>query len=281
MGGSERGGDQPPQSAACLQPDDSGLGLRPAERHALEQLHEDGFVEIERVEAEHVARRMALLTADNDVVKELRATGFAGQHYDVFKATLAAYGYAVIEAWIRRRLIYQLTAGRGRPVRCPDEIREHLARDTDDRQELAMEIIAEALKLFREHALVQGKWSPTGGASLTTYFVGAGIATFPNVFRAWLREHQLGRQDHYVRLDPTEGCSATDPADVVCEIETFEEALKAASSDRIRHAIAAVVVQDVTYAEVAQRLGTTEAAVKMLFQRLRKRARGEDGGWSR
>jgi hypothetical protein len=54
------------------------LGLRPAERHALEQLHEDGFAEIERVEAEHAARRMALLTADHDLVEELWATGFAG-----------------------------------------------------------------------------------------------------------------------------------------------------------------------------------------------------------
>jgi hypothetical protein len=160
------------------------------------------------------------------------------------------------------------------PRRCP----EHLARDLDDRQELAMEVVARALVFFREHALVAGKWTPTGGANITTFFAGACIAVFPNVCRAWLKEYEmdqgcdrldLGQLDHL--LDPRAGVG---PEERACQVDLFETALKAAGTDRLRRALASVVLTDAQYSEIAENEGTSEDAIKQLFYRFRRSGEG-------
>jgi hypothetical protein len=173
MGG-EGSGELPAPASQHLQPQSTRHSEPSAEATALEALHQAEFSADERDAADAAAERMTRLLRDQQLVAQLAATGFAGTAYEVFKAGLASYGYPVIRAWIRRGQIFQLTADRGRPVACPDDVRDHLAlpRGSDDRQELAMDVVAAALVFFREHVLLPGRWVPEGGASLTTFFTG-------------------------------------------------------------------------------------------------------------
>jgi hypothetical protein len=289
MIGSERPGEQPLSCAAGLQPEDrvparSSSGQEPTWKDAdeaidgdlddaLAALHDGGFSADEFI-AEEAARRLDRITQDHAHIEMLRSDRFEGPNYELFKTTLALYGYPVMRAWIRRHQIWGLTAARGRPVRCRDAVRDHLARDLDDRQELAMEVVARALVFFREHALLAGKWTPTGGANITTFFAGACIAVFPNVCRAWLKEYEmdqgcdhldLGQLDHL--LDPRGGVS---PEERVCQVDLFETALKAAGTDRLRRALASVVLTEAQYAEIAEREGTSEKAIKQEIYRFRR-----------
>jgi hypothetical protein len=277
---SERPNGQSPRSAAHLQPGNGG-SIRPIDQAILDELHCGGFVQDEGHEAEQAATRLAQLLAEQDMVENLRAHGFAGPRYEVLKATLVAYAFPVIRAWIRRREIYQFTADRGRAVRCPDEDRDHLARDEDDRLELAVEIVAAALPFFRKHALLNGKWNPEGGASLNTFFVGACLAVFPNIFRAWYREYRSWKKVQRYELDPAldeHGRNPLDvrhdgdPANTVVDMEMFRTGLASIRPAQLRQAVADVIFEGVPYREIARRLGTTEGAVKQMFFRYRQEA---------
>ncbi len=280
--GGERGGVQPPAqpvAARDLQPEDPPADSAPpvdlaATGAALTVLHHNGFAGAERVEAEWAEDRLARLQADRELVERLQEDGFDGEEYGVFKAALASYGYPVLLAWIRCREIYRLTYEIGRPVKCSDELKEHLSRDADDRQELAMEVVARALVHFRERALMQGTWDPAGGASLTTFFVGAAVQVFSNVFTVWSRQYYRGRDQ--VRIEDVELDDRLDddPADRVCMLETFLEALASAGSsknpERLRYALAARLVQDAQYREIAEDLGATADTIEQVEDAIKK-----------
>jgi hypothetical protein len=295
MSRSERPGEQSSSCAAGLQPEDHvhapAASYRAPEPtwedakdamsgdldDALALLHDGGF-SADESSAEDAAHRLDRIGQDRAHIEMLRRDRFEGPNYELFKTTLALYGYPVMRAWIRRRQIWGLTAARGRPVRCRDAVREHLTRDIDDRQELAMEVVARALLFFREHALLAGKWSPTGGANITTFFAGACIAVFPNVCRSWLKEYEmdqgsdrldLGQLDRI--LDTRDGVG---PEERVVQVELFETALKAAGTDRLRRALASVVLTDAQYAEIAENEGTSEDAIKQLIYRFRRSGEG-------
>jgi hypothetical protein len=76
-----------------------------------------------------VARRLE----DQARVTDLWASGFAGPGYEIFAGELAAYGYPVLLAWLRRGTIWGHCASRGRKVTPTDAEREVLERDFDER----------------------------------------------------------------------------------------------------------------------------------------------------
>lgn len=277
MGASGEVGASLPASGGGLQPDDqaSVAAFAPgvAEATALRELRDDKKL---TEEMDPAVARLATLLADQDAVARFREAGFAGPGYEAFKSILASYGLPVMRAWIQRGQIFALSAERGRRVGCPDWVREHLARDCDARLELAMDVVAKALVLFREQALVRERWTPTGGAVLSTYFVGCCVLAFSNVFRAWLKEQEAGRRDRRIEIDPSMQAVPTDPADVVCAMDTFCQLLESAPSDTGRALLAELVVQDKPYAVLAERFGMTEAAVKQMIYRFR-RAQSDQG----
>jgi hypothetical protein len=56
-------------------------------------------------------------------------------------------------------------------------------------------VVGVTVPSFRQHALVDGGWSVTGGASLPTYFMNAVLRSFPNEYRRWRTEQiKWGRQ---------------------------------------------------------------------------------------
>jgi len=121
--------------------------------------------------------------ADQDLVRELAAGDFGGRRYQRFEEELARYGISVLRGWMHSGFIFKLLRGRGFPLYPNDRELEELFRDTEAREDLASMTVAFALPRFRERALVDGGWRYDGGASLTTYFMGACLYVFPNEFR--------------------------------------------------------------------------------------------------
>jgi DNA-directed RNA polymerase specialized sigma24 family protein len=129
---------------------------------------------------------MRRLETDRSIIAELRASGFAGVHYNYFATEMAKYGIAVMAAWIRTHQIFEKMRQRGRGgITEPqgDEL-----RDQETATELAMETVAAALANFRTHVLIPGKWDPAKGASIRTYFIGQCLIQFSNIYRSWYRE---------------------------------------------------------------------------------------------
>jgi hypothetical protein len=223
---------QPPRDDARLQPGKENpelqhRGVMPAGEELLADADaalasESGWLtgperDAARRAAESLARRMR----DHEHVNELAVDGFTGPAYEIFAGELAAYGYPVILAWLRRGTIWKHCADRGRALYPTDAEREILETQFDERLDLALETVAEGLWFFRDRVLRASQWSFDGGATLTTYFVGACLLAFPNVFRRWRAAEQKWNRALYAgNLTSPEGRTiadlpGTDPAAIV------------------------------------------------------------------
>lgn len=139
-----------------------------------------GLTKAEREELDALSERIARRAADQELIAELRRTGFQGGEYDMFADDLARYALSVLGGWLRTGHIFAL-ARRTAPYE--RELLE-FSDSKDARTELAVMTIATAMPAFRERALVEGGWDPDKGANLTTYFMGAVVFAFPNQLRA-------------------------------------------------------------------------------------------------
>jgi DNA-directed RNA polymerase specialized sigma24 family protein len=145
----------------------------------------EGLSGQQRDKARRAATSLARRARDLDMVNALALAQFEGAGYEMFAGELAAYGYPVLLAWLRRGTIWQHCAERGRPLNPTDAEREILETQFDERLDLAMMTTALGLTLFREKVLLARRWSFDGGATLTTYFIGACLLSFPTEFRRW------------------------------------------------------------------------------------------------
>ena len=145
--------------------------------------------EAERREAERIER----LQRDLDIYSELVAEDFDGVAWNRFSTELARYGIAVARVWLRSGKMHW---------KCIEHYRGALRNkkfgltppplgwDDTDRETIANETVTRALIFFRDKARGTGGWRASGGASLTTYFMGACLRAYPNVYNSWLKDHQ-------------------------------------------------------------------------------------------
>src|SRR5215469_9193610 len=210
--------------------------------------------------------------ADKELVDHLAACGFAGPRYDRFAGELAKYAVAVLCGWMHSGYVFRLLAQRGLALGPTERELEEFSSDADLRQELAVMVAAVALRRFRERALVGGGWRADGGASLTTYFMGACLAVFPGEFRRHRAESRRWRaQDAAAARDTVRQFdAAADPADVVLgELRIRDELAR--MDDRTR-AIVAFRMDGYGQEEIAEMLGERSArAVEGVLYRLRVR----------
>jgi outer membrane protein OmpA-like peptidoglycan-associated protein/transcriptional regulator with XRE-family HTH domain len=126
----------------------------------------------------------ALLLADQAWVDELVACNFTGPRYRLLEEELAKYAIVVLESWFSGHRIASM-------VRDLDynEFQE-LFRDSDNRLEVVLETVAEALPRFRRQ-LAAGSWRPKGGTSLATYFLGTCQVVLPTKIRKYQSQRKL------------------------------------------------------------------------------------------
>lgn len=217
---------------------------------------------------------MLRLETDRTIVDELRASSFAGVHYNYFATEMAKYGIAVMTAWIRTHQIFGKMRERGRGgIAAPpgDELRSQ-----ETAQELAMETVAVALHNFRTHVLLPGKWDPARGASIRTYFVGQCLIQFSNVYRRWYKETfehvPWGRLVNEAQV----AARGYEHVDTVAEGHLdVDSVLSRVKKDRTKTVL---VLRGAghTHEEIATRLQISEKTVEMIIRNERNRQiRGE------
>ncbi|MEU4447690.1 hypothetical protein AB0K14_10255 [Actinosynnema sp. NPDC050801] len=232
---------------------------------------------VEDAELERLLRR----EADAELFARVRAAGFTGPEYDTLVADLVAYALRVLLPWLRRGRIFAECAAKGRRLEHETWHRARLATSDDDRRELAYETIAEALTLFRRLAVEGRGWTPAGGASLTTYFVGTCVQRFPNVWDRWRREQvpdiptedpvgRYGTTGRHLDLD-------ADPARRVTSEDYVRKTLEA-MPPKVRVVAEPLVLHDSTLVEIAKDLDTTPGAVEQRLRRYRARHVKHDHG---
>lgn len=221
---------------------------------------------------ENLARRVA----DQQLLDRLAQEGFAGPAYEIFQAELVAYGFPVLMDWMYTGKIFTLCSAKHRGLAAPDRVRHVLRETREDREELAYETLAKGLCLFRDRSLLGGGWRVAGGATVKTFFIGALLLSFPNVFRKWLKDCQhwdrlwsVEESAHPQELLPVWELPPADPADLVVGHLTVLDYLQGIADPHTR-AAAALVLADLPRARIGDTLGLSADAVNMRLSRLRR-----------
>ena len=249
---------------------DGHLSVTTADRElrALEKLLADDT-------GEDATTRAQLPGRDAALVAFLRRSGFEGSHYRQFIAELMTYGWRTLSHWSASGHIFRRTARMGRPV--PSTMLPETWA-YEDRTQVVTDTVLKGSILFREHGLVRGKWNPEGGASLTTYFVGASVLAFRPVYLRWYRTHHLGQAelDHrgadgddvlYARHDIPDQ-RATDPQRAAATRDHLSRLRPLLPDEQLREALGWVTL-GYTHAEAAVRVGMTPKALERRLARVR------------
>ncbi|MFJ6943283.1 hypothetical protein ACISU4_01245 [Streptomyces wuyuanensis] len=212
--------------------------------------------------------------ADREVYERLRSAGFQGPEQQVVESRVVEYAWRLLNTWMVTGEIFNRVKAVNRPVPTDPAARERLLTDAEARSDLAADTVLAALPVFRAQ-LAEGRWD-SKQATLTTYFIGAVILSFPNVYRSWLR-----RSAHEVRvsalgvtpeeLSPGDLPRAED--DVSSSVESnetvaaFLKMLK--SPDR---EMAQMLAEGKSIAEISHRFNVTRKAVQQRLRRLANKA---------
>lgn len=216
----------------------------------------------EGVEYEHPD----FIAADKKLVEELQKTSFGSPAWREVSHALASYGLPVMQYWLASEGIFVLCQRRRFGLQRP--AREHWARA--DLEGLANEVVAHGLKRFKR-ALQDGAWDPGGGATLRTFFMGACVLEFPNLYRKfWLRTDSKSSKLEKPESDIVAGSSSPDPGEVVAMRIEIQEALRNIPDDATRTAVI-LHWEGYSYREIGEFLDLSHRAVEGLLRRQRER----------
>lgn len=233
-----------------------------AEASALQPVASKDLADFDQTEQ---ARRLEVIEHDKELVHRLMWRSYEGPEWRAFATALAEYGYQVICVWAMTGVIFLRCQQKGIGVGPPNA-----RRTREDIEDLARETIVYAIRAFRERVLIPGKWDPTRGANLKTFFIGQCIFQFPNVYRRWQAETApppVGPEQVAAEL-----AAASTPR---LDVERLVELKRACETltDREPRAIDGLLALGYTQVEVAEMVGTTVKSIESRLYRRRK-----DGG---
>jgi len=124
---------------------------------------------------------------DEELAAQLRATQCEGLLWELVIALWEPFAERTLHALI---LNGQINARLKRLLRRAgprlyDDEQLRLSNHPAEREELVAEAVADGLIHMRKHGLLGRKWSPEGGATLTTYFVNTVVLCLPSALRRW------------------------------------------------------------------------------------------------
>lgn len=237
--------------------------------------------ELADADPEHIAARARLDQAElveqvlTEVRLGLRQRGYAErQLFD----DLWLYSWPVIKAFVRtmrmRQLLWRYDPSRWVPISPEDQV--VLRNSEEERDGLALDVISRAVVDFRRNALLKRRWTPTGGASLRTYFIGTCALHFPRAYSAWsktrseqidilARRHGIAMEDIGRQVSDL----AADPAVQVANRDALRQMIDMAQPQT--RLILGLIMQDRTHAEIADELGMTRRAIEGRLRSFRRR----------
>ncbi|MFE4999262.1 RNA polymerase sigma factor [Streptomyces mirabilis] len=224
--------------------------------------------------AQQVQEGIDRRTADGRMVELLAKDNFTGPRYERFQEELVRYGISVLRGWMHSGYIFELVAQRGFSLNPHELDLEDLTTDSELRQELATMTIARALPRFRQHAFIDGGWSVEGGASLTTYFMGACAYCFPNEWRrhctAEARHRRAVRREKELYEPPVS--TYTVAQEVLSNLSVLDELDEI--EDPRQRAVVALTLDGYSQDEIREIVGMpTVRAVEGLLYRWRAKAK--------
>ena len=278
-GGSAAG--ETPAAAAVVKPD-VRLGDKLGQPVPVDQVLANmtpAFAQETQSLQENLQRR----EADQALLTELAAGDFTGRTYERFENELAAYAMSVMRGWMHSGFIFKLAAARGFSLNPSGEELEELFRDSDAREELAIMTVALALLRFRKQALVGGGWRFEGGASLSTYFMGACLYVFPNEVRkrrAQIKRWRLQNNgDPSLAPSPLEG-RTDDPGVIAVGNQRVRDDL--GRTDVRTRAIVALTIDGYTQEEIVELIDeiSVRGVEGVLYRWRQKEQHQQPGGGS-
>jgi DNA-directed RNA polymerase specialized sigma24 family protein len=217
---------------------------------------------------------MAGPAADRDLLAALAEEDFQGPGWDRFAHGLASYGINVIRGWIMTGRIFAELRARG--IRHGAGTSWHGQMTSADATDIAVETVARAIVSFRDKMLVNGRWSPEGGASITTLFITQCLFQFPNAHRYWKKERGPARElpdDLAVSQQPHLG--GGDPEQMLIGREQQIELINNLPSDLIRAAVQ-LMSEGHSVREAAEHLGVKPKKIDNALTRYRQKKRPQE-----
>lgn len=190
------------------------------------------------------------------------------------------YAWPVLKAFLRTTRMNQVVR-RYLPhgVAITPEDMVTLRHSEAERDALSIDVISRAVVHFRKKAIIEQKWSPTGKASLRTWFIGSCALAFPRAYERWSTE----RTDRLMEMSsrgmvPVRPEDLNDlvaempnPADIALDRAALQ-VLLAKIKPETRY-ILGRIAQGATYQEIADELRWSAGAVAQRIHRLRERIR--------
>ena len=214
----------------------------------------------------------AQLHADRRLVTAIVAEGLKGRLHRETELALFEYALPVLKYLIMTGEIASRCRRLGRPV---DSYLATLYELTEDeRESLAIDMIADAIPVFNRRVFEDRHWSPNGGATLTTYFVNACIGQFSSLYRRWCRLH---RRDVPFGLEPeVNGASAFGNPEVQALVsDEVAHVLKEIPDDRLKQVLV-LRAMGYSHAMASELAGLTSKAAEGRLTRLRQRIKEKE-----
>ncbi|TQF65297.1 sigma-70 family RNA polymerase sigma factor [Rhodococcus spelaei] len=249
---------------------------------------DEGVPEKNRRDVRKAEQQLQRRLADAALFQTLTDQQFSGPGYDRFANELAAYGLAVMKGWLCTGHIFRVVRSKGILLAPTEYELDLFARSAEERESLALTTVTVALTQFKKRAMADIGWKADGGASITTYFMGACAMSFPNELarvrvlnRRWSRSIETEEKNESFRprgealgID-TGQTIGRNPANVVVGDDAVQRLL-AGLKDREREVVLATL-QDYTQDEIAELLGykSRKAVEGVLYRTRRKHSRVE------
>lgn len=130
--------------------------------------------------------------ADVTLCAYFREQKYQGPDWDYFVHQLLSYGLTRTRLMLASRAFVRDRPGRRYSME---------GCSLDDLEELASDVVLAGFTLFVRKGLVGGEWSPTGGASLATYFDGACRLVFKDQYEKWARRRLDSKVELHDQMD--------------------------------------------------------------------------------
>jgi hypothetical protein len=214
--------------------------------------------------------RARRIEVDRKVVEFLTGDDVPEERFTKLSGRLMGYAWPILLRWMNTKEIFDLCKRARKPLR------EDAAMDwtDDDRKGMATDTVIVAWEYFRTTALTKGGWKPDRGASLQTYFVGACILCFADVYGKWRRAHLLDRAMDELPTDEDKvlALSRNHPLDP-CQQAVIQDEVRRAigpMDDQLRRLVGLRAIGYPQH-EAAEQIGITAKAAERRLARYRKR----------